>query len=90
MDSGYYSTLQTRLFNFNGKAFSPGTVYYFSNKNIVSTDNVDEALLKSTNGKAYSINGFISSIKLEALKHFKLIHVEGDGEQAVKLFEIVD
>jgi len=86
----YFETMQTRLFNFNGQAYSPGNFYYFKGDSLVSTDNTDEVKIYSTNGKVYSISGFVSPIKLGPLKYFKLIHTEGTGENAVKLFEVVD
>jgi asparagine N-glycosylation enzyme membrane subunit Stt3 len=86
----YYQTLNVSLFNFDGKATKPKSIYYFQNREAVETDNLDEARLYGDKGKIYSLDPFSTSIELPELKHFKLLHTEGQGQDAVKLFEIVD
>jgi asparagine N-glycosylation enzyme membrane subunit Stt3 len=86
----YYQSLNVRLFNFNGVDAMPKNVYYFQNREAVETDNLDEGRLNGDKGRLYSLDPFSTSLHLAELKHFRLIHTEGQGQDAVKLFEVVD
>jgi len=90
LDQNYFKVLHTKLFNFDGLSYTPISSYYFAGENLTKTDNYLDAFIKSGNGNVYSIDAFKSPIKIDSTQHFKLIHVEGQGEEAVKLFEVID
>ena len=90
IEANYYLTMGSRLFNFDGNAVTPKSIYYVKNNSLVNTDNYSDAIEKADSGKVYSISEFTSPIAIQATQHFTLVHSEGNDTTAVKLFEVID
>ena len=86
----YYLDMSSRLFNFNGASVSHKTLYYIKNNSLVGTDNYDEGVLYAQGGNIYGIDEMSSPVDISSTNHFKLIHSEGTGTDAIKLFEVID
>lgn len=86
----YYQRMATRLYTFDGLAYTPESVLTINDDKVLSEfTSYEEAL--ATNPKAYySIKPEMSPLPLAELKHFKLLQTFIDDNGEVKLFEVVD
>lgn len=90
IDNNYFERMATRLFTFDGAAYTPDTVltidgtkslnYYASYAEAQATGATD----------FYSLDPAKSPVPLVELKHFKIIQRFADNKGGVKLFEVVD
>lgn len=90
IDPLFYQRLGTRMYNFNGDAYTPSSLFTISaDKQLKEFTSYETA--SATNPKTYySIETSKSPIPLEKLQHFKLIQSFTDDNGGVKLFEVVD
>jgi hypothetical protein len=90
VNQNYFQSMGTRLYNFNGEAFTPTKVYTIpDNKTLSEFPTFADA--KASGAKDFfSIDTNSSPVPLEVLKHFRQIHSESDTRGGVKLFEVVD
>ena len=90
-DQSYYQRMFARLYNFNGLSSSSNEVFTIDKSNqAILYDSFEEARSASPASTYYSPDSKKSSVPLNDLKHFKLVHIEADSSGGVKLFEVVD
>jgi len=89
-DGSYYQTVQSKLFNFDGQAYIPSKVYYVKNDTIEQTDNYFQGMSLGDDHKTYSPDPLSAPVPIAPLKHFKLLHTEGTGVNAVKLYAVIN
>ncbi len=90
-DQEYYQRMFSRLYNFNGLSSSADAVYTIDKSGQATKFNSFEEARKTSPGSTYYSNdNKKSSVPLNDLKHFKLVHIEADLSGGVKLFEVLD
>jgi len=90
-DQEYYQRMFSRLYNFNGLGSLANDVYTIDKSGQATKYSSFEEARKSSPGSTYYSNdNKKSSVPLNDLKHFKLVHVEADLSGGVKLFEVLD
>ena len=86
----YFTTMSSRLYNFNGEAYTPTLINTITaNKELNEYKTYEEAKASGA-VDFFSTDLYKSPVPLEKLQHFKLIHDEQDSKGGVKLFEVVD
>ncbi len=89
-DQEFYQRMFSRLYTFNGLATQSGKVFTIDkNSKATMYPSFEEARKTSPGATYYSVDPKSSSVPLNDLKHFKLLHIEADSYGGVKLFEVI-
>lgn len=92
IESSYYKTIYARMYTFDGKEYAANNTFVVNSKEVKYFKDFEDAenYIKVNGGEYYSYDLKISPVPLQELKHFKLIHSEGEWLNGAKVFEVVD